>query len=207
MIDPDKHKALRRELYEVRDEREQLQARCARQQDSIERLRTLEAQLQGEVNELEAKCAILELDKTQQQEDFDTLYKERNWYHEQLEAAREESARQQAAAKMAVERITWLDDKVAQQQERIAGLSEGIAFPLDEETRFILSRMMWDTAPIARRLRELGQDIERKAEYEQAAAFHFLINLYLRHGKQWREELNEALQLKPTPHPAESEGK
>jgi hypothetical protein len=36
-------------------------------------------------------------------------------------------------------------------------------------------------------LREDGHEIKTRAEDEQAAVIHWLLNLYLEHGDQWRE--------------------
>lgn len=66
---------------------------------------------------------------------------------------------------------------------------------LDDDLRAILGRPTFACAKLAVFLRETGQTIETKAEHEQAAVLHWLLNLYLRHGKDWgakaREEITE----------------
>lgn len=63
--------------------------------------------------------------------------------------------------------------------------------PLDEETRWILSRPNFWCASVAQVLREGGHEIERKAEDEQASVIHWLLNLYLAHGDRWRDVARE----------------
>jgi hypothetical protein len=58
---------------------------------------------------------------------------------------------------------------------------------LNEHTRAILGRPNFTCIRIANRLRQLGQDIPRKAEEEQAAVICWLLNLYLEHGKKYIE--------------------
>lgn len=59
--------------------------------------------------------------------------------------------------------------------------------PLDDETRWILGRPNFWCASVAQVLREDGHAIKTKAEEEQAAVIHWLLNLYLQHGDQWRD--------------------
>ncbi|KQQ93652.1 hypothetical protein [Massilia sp. Leaf139] len=65
--------------------------------------------------------------------------------------------------------------------------------PLNEDTQFILGRPNFACAGIANRLRQLGHDIQRRAESEQAAVIHFLLNLYQQHGAAWRERASDYL--------------
>lgn len=59
--------------------------------------------------------------------------------------------------------------------------------PLNEETRWILGRPNFWCYSVAQVLREDGHEIPTKAEEEQAAVIHWLLNLYLEHGDQWRD--------------------
>lgn len=53
----------------------------------------------------------------------------------------------------------------------------------------ILGRMPMNNAGIARRLHELGlYVVPRRIEEEQAAALHWMLNMYFKHGDQWRAE-------------------
>lgn len=71
--------------------------------------------------------------------------------------------------------------------------------PLNEDTQDILGRPNFTCISIAQRLRELGRDIKNRAENEQAAVVHFLLNMYEQHGADWRERANEYLRTASTP--------
>lgn len=59
--------------------------------------------------------------------------------------------------------------------------------PLQGELKEIMGMMLFNTGGIGRRLDQLGlYKVPRKAEEEQAAALHWMINLYLEHGDKWR---------------------
>lgn len=61
--------------------------------------------------------------------------------------------------------------------------------PWDDGVKKILSWLALDLRPVAFRMRELGlYDIPRKIEFEQAAALHWMLNLYLKYGERWLEE-------------------
>lgn len=66
-------------------------------------------------------------------------------------------------------------------------------FDFDDEVRWILGRPNFACVPLAMLLRKLGHDIKLKAEDEQAAVLHFMLNLYFKHGNSWREELGKYL--------------
>lgn len=66
---------------------------------------------------------------------------------------------------------------------------------LDEHLEWILGRPNFWCASMANRLREKGHDIEFKSENEQAAAIHFMLNLYLEHGADWKSKANDYLKL------------
>jgi len=60
--------------------------------------------------------------------------------------------------------------------------------PLEGELKEIMGMMIFNTGGIGRRLDQLGlYKVERRAEAEQAAALHWMVNLYLLHGNRWRE--------------------
>lgn len=66
--------------------------------------------------------------------------------------------------------------------------------PLNDEIEWILGRPCFAVAGIARRLHELKlYDVARKAESEQAAALHWMLNLYFTHGLAWRDEAEKVL--------------
>lgn len=60
--------------------------------------------------------------------------------------------------------------------------------PLDDETRWILGQPCFAVHSYANWLRQQGVEIKSKAEAEQAAVIHWMLNLYLAHGPKWREE-------------------
>lgn len=64
--------------------------------------------------------------------------------------------------------------------------------PLDENLRLILGRPNFACGQLAQMLRLGGQEIERRAEHEQAAVIYFLLNIYLKHGSGWAEKASDA---------------
>lgn len=69
--------------------------------------------------------------------------------------------------------------------------------PLNDETRWILGRPNFWCASVAQVLREDGHEIKKKAEDEQAAVIHWLLNLYLKHGDKWRDfGIQEQMRIK-----------
>ena len=60
--------------------------------------------------------------------------------------------------------------------------------PMDEEIRWILGRPNFTCAGIAAWLREAGHEIKFRSEDEQAAVIYWMMNLYLEHGAEWRNE-------------------
>lgn len=67
--------------------------------------------------------------------------------------------------------------------------------PLNDDLIEILGRPNSLCSPIAECLRIGGADIMRKAEHEQAAVIHWMLNLYLTHGSEWRSAAQADLQL------------
>ena len=57
---------------------------------------------------------------------------------------------------------------------------------LNEETKWIFGMPLFECAVLAQRLRELGHDINFKAEDEQAHVIHFFLSKYEEHGENWR---------------------
>ncbi len=57
--------------------------------------------------------------------------------------------------------------------------------PFNEHTKKILGRMCFQCIRIAQAMREKGAQIDTQAEDEQAAAIHFLLSMYLKHGEKW----------------------
>lgn len=49
----------------------------------------------------------------------------------------------------------------------------------------VLSMMLWDVGPVAAAFRMAGQNVENKAEAEQALVLHWLVGLVLEHGDHW----------------------
>lgn len=65
--------------------------------------------------------------------------------------------------------------------------------PLDKHVRFILGRPCFTLGGIAERLRELGHEIKRKAEDEQAVVIHWMLSMYAKHGEDWLKKGNAEL--------------
>lgn len=61
--------------------------------------------------------------------------------------------------------------------------------PLNDVLKDILGRVSFTVAHVARRLHALRlYDVERRAEAEQAAALHWMLTLYFKHGDGWMAE-------------------
>lgn len=61
--------------------------------------------------------------------------------------------------------------------------------PWNEQTEDIFGRLCFECRDYARLLEALKLYPEkRKAEHEQAIVIHFMVNLYLKHGDNWRNE-------------------
>lgn len=66
--------------------------------------------------------------------------------------------------------------------------------PLDADLTWILGRPNFTIIRAARELHHLGlYDCYGKAETEQAAVIHWMVNLYLKHGPGWRTEMERIL--------------
>lgn len=59
--------------------------------------------------------------------------------------------------------------------------------PLEGDLKEILGKTCLTVAGLGRRLHDLNlYEVPRRVEEEQAAALHWMLNLYLAHGKEWR---------------------
>lgn len=79
---------------------------------------------------------------------------------------------------------------------RAADAGEGWQLiPLDDDVRYILGQMPWMSRAYAQMLRDNGQKIPNKCEEEQAAAMHWMLNLYLQFGpEKWRPEAGKIIE-------------
>ncbi|MFP3756285.1 hypothetical protein SB751_20580 [Cupriavidus sp. SIMBA_020] len=57
----------------------------------------------------------------------------------------------------------------------------------------VLGLMLFTTTPIEHALRAAGTDIPKRCEEEQAHALHWLIQLALPHGAEWRARAGKSL--------------
>ena len=65
---------------------------------------------------------------------------------------------------------------------------------LNPELEWILGRPCFAVASMAKQLGKLGlYDVKPKAESEQAAAIHFMLTMYAKHGDGWRKEAQVVL--------------
>lgn len=64
---------------------------------------------------------------------------------------------------------------------------------LDDELRFILGMQNFRACPMAHLFRAAGAEIKTKCEDEQAYVLHWMIGLYLKHGKEWMQYANADL--------------
>jgi len=65
----------------------------------------------------------------------------------------------------------------------------------DKEVEWILGRPNFWCAPLAGGLRECGKEIPTHAEEEQAAVIYFMLEMYEKHGSNWRDKAREWLKF------------
>lgn len=89
-------------------------------------------------------------------------------------------------------------DELEAAEKRIAKLSgEFFALPpLNDDLIAILGRPNFTCAHLAELLRKSGQDIRRKAEYEQAAVIYWFLDLYLKYGDKWESIAKDDIQAR-----------
>ena len=63
--------------------------------------------------------------------------------------------------------------------------------PLNDDTRRILGIVCIQCIYLAELLRSDGHAIQRKAEAEQAAVIHWMLNIYLEHGEKWGDVVEQ----------------
>jgi|GEM_PF-3612547 len=80
-------------------------------------------------------------------------------------------------------------------------------FPYSKEVEFILGKPNFRCRQIARRLRERGHDIEKKAEIEQAKVLYWMLGLFFEHGEGWTQKADEYLHSKKEPEREDGGGK
>ncbi|ALX96101.1 hypothetical protein AV650_22295 [Serratia fonticola] len=86
------------------------------------------------------------------------------------------------------------DNELRTNTELEQRLQQPIKLPeLDSDLIDILGRPNFACIRIAKRLRELGYEIKRRSENEQAATLHFLLSHYLADGGNWRDTAEIAL--------------
>lgn len=68
------------------------------------------------------------------------------------------------------------------------GLWPNVTIELNNETIFILGRPNFWCGQLSRNLRELGHDIPKKAEEEQAYVIYWMLGLYEQYRDTWRAE-------------------
>ena len=64
---------------------------------------------------------------------------------------------------------------------------------LNDDTKEILGMLCFQAGPIAHLMNDAGIAVEKKAETEQAVVIHWLLNLYIEHGSEWRKKAAEQL--------------
>ncbi len=72
-------------------------------------------------------------------------------------------------------------------KEARASASEKLYQELDPELRWILSQLCFECIHTAAALRQMGHEIPKRAEDEQAASLNWMLGLYAKHGAGWRE--------------------
>ncbi|MGC5889736.1 ead/Ea22-like family protein [Enterobacter roggenkampii] len=124
---------------------------------------------------------------------------------DELEAAKQDAAKWFKAFEKAVsvgaryeERIEELTGKLEAAEKRIAELSgEFFALPpLNDDLIAILGRPNFTCTHLAELLRKNGQNIRRKAEYEQAAVIYWFLDLYLKYGDKWESIAKDDIQAR-----------
>lgn len=64
---------------------------------------------------------------------------------------------------------------------------------MNDDLLFILGKPCFQCASIAQILRLTGEDIQPRAESEQAAVIHWMLSYYLKHGENWKAVANTDL--------------
>lgn len=64
---------------------------------------------------------------------------------------------------------------------------------LSEDEKSILGRPNFACGKIAHRMRDMGFDIAKKAEEEQALVIFTMLEFYKEYGKDWADKMNEML--------------
>lgn len=85
---------------------------------------------------------------------------------------------------MSIEKRTWVDEGFP-----VTVKVDGVkSIPLDDDVKEILGKPNFWCGQVAQYLRVgMDMEIERKSEVEQAFVIHWLLNIYLQHGKEWRK--------------------
>jgi hypothetical protein len=104
-----------------------------------------------------------------------------------------------------LERLLASGISTADPVSAVAELQELLSTPTDlaltTDLQFILSRPNFGCQTTAQVLRRLGREIAERAEDEQAATIHWMLNHYLRDPLNWRknslDEFNTAAAIKP----------
>ena len=94
-----------------------------------------------------------------------------------------------------------MDHEIIKESERIkTAKTQEVGSPAvgyvpmsDDERRWILGRPCFVLASTARRLRKLGHKIETSAEDEQAVVIDWMLWMYKKYGKSWRDKIEEEL--------------
>jgi hypothetical protein len=102
-----------------------------------------------------------------------------------------------------LERLLTAANKESERQKAAAAIQDLLARPtelqLTTDLRFILSRPNFGCQATAQVLRKLGREIAERAEDEQAATIHWMLNHYLLDPHNWRQnsldEFNAAASL------------
>lgn len=87
---------------------------------------------------------------------------------------------------------------ILEQHKQIAALQARIderpVLPeMNDDLLFILGKPCFQCASIAQILRMTGEDIQPRAESEQAAVIHWMLSYYLKHGENWKAAANADL--------------
>lgn len=90
-------------------------------------------------------------------------------------------------------RSDWAAMLAAAPQPSAAQQEPALSIELTDDVRFILGFICFQCMHIVQALRLGGREINTKAEDEQAAAIHFMLNHYLADRENWRENVNAEL--------------
>jgi hypothetical protein len=115
-----------------------------------------------------------------------------------IQAIRNVAVAAEKSLRASREVVALYDERLKEVEQRAEAAEQRLQQPiklpeLDSDLIDILGRPNFACIRISQRLREMGYEIKRRSENEQAATLHFLLSLYLADSANWRDTAEIAL--------------